>query len=214
MKGKIADIRKSYSKKKLTEKKAEKSPFDQFAKWWKQALAAEISEINAMTVATVSAEGTPSARIILLKDFGPEGFTFFTNYSSTKGKNLEQNPKVCMVFFWKELERQVRITGCAEKISSQESTEYFQSRPIESQLGAIASPQSSVIENRNWLDNQYEQAKKDYEGKTINRPEHWGGYLVKPESIEFWQGRPGRLHDRLLYSLQTGGTWKIERLAP
>lgn len=214
MKGSIADIRKTYAKKKLLEKKAAANPFEQFGKWWKQALKAGIDEVNAMTLATASADGLPSARIVLLKDFNEKGFSFYTNYSSFKGQQLAENPKACLVFFWKELERQVRITGLVEKLPPTESSAYFGSRPWESQLGAIVSPQSQVIESREWLDTSYETQYAAHKGQPIPRPEHWGGYLVKPVMIEFWQGRPSRLHDRLQYSLQDNGEWKLERLAP
>jgi pyridoxamine 5'-phosphate oxidase len=214
MKGRIADIRKNYSRKKLLEKKAAKDPFTQFGKWWKQAINAGIDEINAMTLATASPDGMPSARIVLLKDFTEKGFTFFTNYESYKGQQMAENPKACLVFFWKELERQVRITGLVEKIAEEASTEYFLSRPVESRLGAVVSPQSRVIDSRDWLDDNYGQKKKELKGQHIDRPEHWGGYIVKPVIVEFWQGRPSRLHDRLQYTLQGDGGWKIERLAP
>ncbi len=214
MAGPIAHIRKNYAKKKLTEKKALPDPFQQFAKWWKQALKAGIDEVNAMTLATASPDGLPSARIVLLKEFNEKGFVFFTNYESFKGQQLAENPKACLVFFWKELERQVRITGLVEKIPEAESKAYFLSRPEESQLGALSSPQSRVIENREWLDNRFRELEKEWKGRKIERPVHWGGYLVKPVIIEFWQGRPGRLHDRLQYSLQENGSWKMERLAP
>lgn len=213
MKGNIASIRKDYSKKKLTEAKADADPYKQFAKWWKQALKSEIVEPNAMTLATASADGMPSARIVLLKEFNEKGFVFFTNYNSYKGQQLEENPKACLVFFWKEVERQVRLTGLVEKISAAESDEYFHSRPKESQVGANASPQSQVIKSREWLDESYKKLAKAA-GKDIQRPENWGGYRVKPVIFEFWQGRPGRLHDRLQYTLQNDGNWKIERLAP
>lgn len=210
----IASIRKSYSKKKLTEKKAETDPLKQFSKWWKQAVESAIEEVNAMTLATASPDGVPSARIVLLKGVSEKGFVFFTNYDSFKGRQLAENPKACLVFFWKELERQVRITGLIQKLGGEANDEYFNSRPEESRIGAIASPQSQVIESRDWLDDHYKQLKKELKGKDIQRPEHWGGYLVKPVIIEFWQGRPGRLHDRLQYTLEDSGSWKIERLAP
>ena len=210
----IADIRKNYSQKKLSEKKADANPMKQFAKWWKQAAASKIDEVNAMTLATASQDGVPAARIVLLKGVDENGFIFFTNYESFKGQQLTENPKACLVFFWKELERQVRITGLVEKISVAASDEYFHSRPEGSQLGAIASPQSRIIENREWLDKHFKKLKKQLKNETIQRPEHWGGYIVKPVIIEFWQGRPSRLHDRLQYSLQETGEWKIERLAP
>ena len=214
MKESIASIRKNYSRKKLLEKKAAANPFDQFGKWWKQALKAGIDEVNAMTLATASADGMPSARIVLLKDFSGEGFSFFTNYASYKGQQLAENPKACLVFFWKELERQVRITGLVEKLPEAQSAAYFHSRPVESQVGAVVSPQSQVIESRKWLDKTYESRSQALKGQVIEKPVNWGGYLVKPVIIEFWQGRPGRLHDRLQYSLQQDGSWKMERLAP
>jgi pyridoxamine 5'-phosphate oxidase len=210
----IADIRKEYAKKKLTEKKANPDPFKQFEKWWKQVIAAQLPEANAMTLATASADGMPSARIVLLKDFSEKGFVFYTNYESFKGKQLGENPKACLVFFWKELERQVRITGLVEKIDPASSEEYFHSRPADSQVGAAASPQSQVIQSREWLDEQYKQLKKEFRDKLVPRPQNWGGYIVKPVIFEFWQGRPGRLHDRLQYTLLEDGCWKLERLAP
>ncbi len=210
----IASIRKNYSQKKLSEKKAAADPLKQFAKWWKQAVASKIEEVNAMTLATASSDGVPSARIVLLKDVSEKGFSFFTNYNSFKGQQLAENPKACLVFFWKELERQVRITGLIEKLPDEASDAYFTSRPHGSQLGAIASPQSQVIKNREWLDEHYKELKKQLKEKTIQRPSHWGGYLVKPVIVEFWQGRPSRLHDRLQYTLDEKGNWKIERLAP
>lgn len=214
MKGRIADIRKNYAQKKLLEKKAAANPLEQFAKWWKQAVRAGIDEVNAMTLATASADGVPSARIVLLKDFNEKGFSFYTNYASFKGHQLADNPKACLVFFWKELERQVRITGLVEKLPEAESSEYFSSRPWESQLGAMVSPQSQVIDSREWLDENYKQRKNEMKGQSIPRPAHWGGYLVKPVMVEFWQGRPSRLHDRLQYNLLDTGEWKLERLAP
>jgi len=214
MKKRIADMRVNYSRKKLTEKKAEANPFNQFGKWWKQAVKAGIVEVNAMTLATASQDGTPSARIVLLKDFNENGFSFFTNYESFKGRELSENPKACLVFFWKELERQVRITGITEKLNDKDNDEYFNSRPEESRIGAITSPQSQVIKSRKWLDNLFQENKEEYKKKNITRPSHWGGYNIKPVIFEFWQGRPGRLHDRLQYTLQDDGTWRIERLAP
>lgn len=211
---KIADIRRNYSQKKLSEKKAEKSPLKQFSKWWKQAVNSGIDEVNAMTLATASVDGTPSARIVLLKGFDESGFSFFTNYESFKGKELAENPKACLVFFWKELERQIRITGIVKKLDAKTNDNYFNSRPEESRIGAITSPQSRVIENREWLDKQFKKIKRELKDQSIQRPAHWGGYIVRPVIYEFWQGRPGRLHDRLLYTLQHDGSWKMERLAP
>ncbi|OSZ81032.1 pyridoxamine 5'-phosphate oxidase [Chitinophagaceae bacterium IBVUCB2] len=214
MSANIAAIRKNYSQKKLTEKKADANPLQQFAKWWQQAVEAKLDEVNAMTLATASSDGIPSARIVLLKGVSEDGFVFFTNYKSFKGQQLAENPKACLVFFWKELERQVRITGLVEKVSATESDDYFYSRPVGSQLGAAASPQSQVVENREWLDEHFKAIKKSTKNNKVERPEHWGGYRVKPVIIEFWQGRPSRLHDRLQYTLDESGNWKIERLAP
>ena len=210
----IADLRKNYSQKKLSEKDIAADPISQFQHWWDEALNAGIDEVNAMTLATASIDAVPSARTVLLKNFNEKGFVFFTNYNSYKGQQLAENPKACLVFFWKELERQVRITGLVMKISTAESDSYFYSRPVGSQMAAIVSPQSQVIENREWLDKNYHRLEEELKVEDIKRPEHWGGYIVKPVIIEFWQGGPSRLHDRLQYSLQENGKWKIERLAP
>jgi len=215
MQADIAGIRTNYSQQILTESSVEANPIRQFEKWWKEAVDSQIQEVNAMTLATASADGLPSARIVLLKGFSEKGFIFFTNYNSYKGRQLAENPKACLVFFWKELERQVRITGIVQKVSKQESDEYFFSRPLGSQVGANASPQSEVIESREWLANRFKEMEaKANETGTVSRPEHWGGYIVKPVLIEFWQGGPSRLHDRIEYSLQESGEWKKERLAP
>ncbi len=211
---KIADIRLNYSQKTLLENEVSENPVTQFNSWWQEAVAASIDEVNAMTLATASNDGLPSARIVLLKGFSDKGFVFFTNYNSFKGQQLEQNPKACLVFFWKELERQVRITGLVQKTADADSDEYFYSRPEGSRIGAISSPQSNVIENRAWLDNTYEKNKQQLEGLAIKRPDFWGGYIVRPVIMEFWQGRPSRLHDRLQYTLLEDGSWKLERLAP
>ena len=210
----IADIRKNYSQKKLSEKKADANPMKQFAKWWKQAVDSKIDEVNAMTLATASATGMPSARIVLLKSVSADGFIFFTNYNSHKGKELEENPFACLVFFWKELERQIRITGTIEKVSAAESDEYFHSRPVGSRIGAWASPQSSVITSRETIEANIVKYEQEFAGTEITRPPHWGGYIVRPTLIEFWQGRPNRLHDRLQYSKLQSDMWNIERLAP
>ena len=167
-----------------------------------------------MTLATASVDALPSARIVLLKGFNEKGFIFFTNYESYKAQQLAENPKACLVFFWKELERQVRITGLIEKVSGKQSDDYFQSRPESSRIGAWASPQSRVIEDRDWLDDKFNELVSKMEGSEITRPPHWGGYIVKPVVIEFWQGRPSRMHDRIQYTLEDNGGWKIERLAP
>lgn len=210
----IADMRKEYAQQSLSEKDVEADPILQFKKWWDHALASKLNEPNAMILATASKEAVPSARIVLLKDFNENGFVFFTNYDSYKGQQLSENPKACLVFFWEELERQVRITGLVFKLSSTESDEYFNSRPEGSRIGAWASPQSQVIENRNWLEERFKKLSSEMKDGAIQRPPHWGGYLVKPVIVEFWQGRVSRLHDRIQYSLQEDGKWKIERLAP
>lgn len=210
----IADLRKEYSSESLLEKDITENPLEQFEKWWTQAVNSQIDEANAMTLATASSDGMPSARIVLLKGFDTNGFVFFTNYKSFKGMQLDENPKACLVFFWKELERQVRITGLVKKTSEKESDQYFLSRPKGSQVGAWTSPQSQVIENRYWLDKKYLELAEQMKGKELTRPEHWGGYIVRPVIIEFWQGRPSRLHDRIQYSLDEDGSWKVERLAP
>ncbi len=210
----IADLRKDYSSQTLRETDIEPNPIDQFQKWWTEAVNSQIDEVNAMTLATASSDGMPSARIMLLKGFDKNGFVFFTNYKSYKAMHLEENPKACLVFFWKELERQVRITGLVKRVSEKDSDHYFLSRPLGSQIGAWTSSQSQVIESREWLENRYLQLTEEYKQKKLKRPPHWGGYVVTPVIIEFWQGRPSRLHDRIQYSLEEDGSWKIERLSP
>lgn len=210
----IADLRKEYSSETLLEKDVETDPISQFRKWWGQATSSDILEPNAMTLATASPDGLPSARIVLLKGFNEKGFLFFTNYQSYKAMQLNENPKACLVFHWKELERQVRIVGIVEKIAASESDEYYQSRPIGSRIGAWASPQSQVIESREWLENEFKKRTHEFNNKEVPRPPDWGGYLVKPVIIEYWQGRYSRLHDRIQYTLEDSGKWKIERLAP
>jgi pyridoxamine 5'-phosphate oxidase len=210
----IADIRKDYRLQSLLEKDITNNPVDQFTKWWKDAEHAQIEELNAMTLATASADGVPSARIVLLKGFDKKGFVFFTNYNSYKGKQMEENPRACLVFFWKELERQVRITGIIEKTSNEENDAYFNSRPFGSRVGAASSPQSEIIESRDWLDEREKNLRAQYAQKEITRPSHWGGYRIKPVTFAFWQGRPNRMHDRIQYTLQEDAQWKVERLAP
>ena len=210
----IAGIRKEYQLQSLTEKEVEPDPFSQFNKWWEEAIKSVVPEINAMTLATASAAAVPSARTVLLKGVTEDGFIFFTNYNSQKGKELAQNPNACLVFYWAPLERQVIIDGVAEKISDIDSDVYFNSRPLESRIGAWSSPQSTVISSRDIIEDNVAQFSKQFADGNIPRPLHWGGYLVKPKKIEFWQGRPNRLHDRIQYTLQKDGSWKIERLAP
>ncbi|RYY41079.1 MAG: pyridoxamine 5'-phosphate oxidase [Chitinophagaceae bacterium] len=210
----IADIRKDYASRELLEAGSAADPMQQFGLWWNEALQSEIDEVNAMTLATASGDGMPAARIVLLKGFDESGFVFFTNYQSFKGMQLAENPRACLVFFWKELERQVRITGLVEKVPAAESNAYFESRPEGSRIGAWTSPQSLVIPGREWLEEAYAEQAGLMAGHHIERPEFWGGYRVRPIIVEFWQGRPSRLHDRLQYTLEDDGKWKRERLAP
>ncbi len=210
----VADIRKDYKLKKLSRENCLKNAFEQFDLWWKEAVDCKIDEVNAMTLATASPDGLPDARIVLLKGISPGGFHFFTNYNSAKGKQLAVNPRASLVFFWKELERQVRIVGTVAKISPEESDEYYISRPLGSRIGAWASPQSEVIKSSGWLAGQAAALEEKYTDGSIPRPPYWGGYNLVPSSIEFWQGRPNRLHDRLLYKRGSENSWLIERLAP
>ena len=214
MNAKIASLRREYSSQTLLESNVAAHPMHQFTAWWNNVLETEIVEPNAMTLATASADGMPSARIVLLKGYDDSGFLFFTNYKSFKALQLEENPKACLVFFWKELERQVRVIGLVSKIPVNDSDAYFTSRPEGSRIGAWASPQSQVIESREWLDKRFQKLYNEMSGKEVARPDHWGGYVVRPVIMEFWQGRPSRLHDRIQYTLQETGNWQIERLAP
>jgi pyridoxamine 5'-phosphate oxidase len=209
----IADIRKEYKLQTLSEDEVAADPFLQFDRWWQQALISNIDEVNAMTLATVNGDGNPSARIVLLKGVDEKGFVFFTNYNSHKGHDLGENPKAALVFFWKELERQVRVEGIVSKISEAESDAYFISRPEGSKIGAWASPQSSVIPSREVIEKNVAELQQQFAGRKIERPSHWGGYIVKPSLVEFWQGRQSRLHDRIQYTT-VNGEWKIGRLAP
>ena len=210
----LANIRKEYKLSRLIKEDAAENAMQQFEYWWQDAMKSEIDEVNAMTLATASADGLPAARIVLLKGFHADGFRFFTNYESVKGRQLSENPRACLVFFWKELERQIRVTGLVEKVSHADSDAYFGSRPTGSRIGAWASPQSEVIESSEWLTRRADEFGTRFPETAIPRPPYWGGYLVRPVTIEFWQGRPNRLHDRLLYTLQEDGSWIIERLAP
>jgi pyridoxamine 5'-phosphate oxidase len=189
------------------------NPLKQFAKWYDEAAAAGIAETDAMTLATATKNGKPSARIVLLKDFDDRGFVFFTNYESRKAKDLAENPRACLVAYWLPVKRQVRIEGSVEQVSEKESQAYFQTRPLGSRIGAWASNQSGIIESREVLEQRYAAMSERY-GEDVPRPPYWGGYRIQPEVIEFWQGRDNRLHDRLRYSLQGDGTWVIERLGP
>jgi pyridoxamine 5'-phosphate oxidase len=210
---KIADLRKNYTQAGLLETDVTWDPFQQFQLWFEQAVAANLLEPNAMTIATVTAEGKPSARIVLLKGFDEHGFVFYTNYHSQKGVELQQCPYAALVFLWGDLERQVRIEGKVELVPIEEATAYFHSRPASSQLGAWASDQSRVIADRSILETRLQQLETEYVDREIPKPAHWGGFRVVPTEIEFWQGRPSRLHDRLRYQL-VDGAWKIDRLAP
>jgi pyridoxamine 5'-phosphate oxidase len=210
----LSEIRTDYQAATLNEGDVLSSPFQQFDKWFREALEAEVLEVNAMTLATATPDGKPSARVVLLKGLDERGFTFFTNYHSDKGQMLAANPYAALTFFWPELERQVRIEGEIEKVSHEESDEYFASRPKGSQIGAWVSEQSHIIKSREELDKRLEELTIQYENEPVVRPPHWGGYRLLPSSVEFWQGRPSRLHDRLKYTKGNEGFWKLDRLSP
>ena len=211
----LYDKRKSYEKFELVENQIEKDPLKQFALWYQHAEETEGDfEANAMAISTIEPDGCPRTRMVLLKSFNEDGFVFYTNYSSKKGKALEGNNMACLHFFWALLERQVIIKAHLEKVPEEVSKEYFSSRPRGSQIGAVVSPQSSEIPNREFLEEKVADLEKSLEGKEIEKPEQWGGYLAKPYEIEFWQGRANRLHDRILYELQEDNTWRTTRLAP
>ena len=209
----IADLRKDYSRASLTEADVDPDPVRQFSVWFRQALDAGIPEANAMSVATVGADGRPSSRILLIKDVDSEGFTWFTNYASRKGRELAVQPHAALLFHWVELERQVRIEGRVEKLPDAQSDAYFQSRPLKSRIGALASAQSEPVASREALEQQFAEAESAY-GEEPVRPPHWGGYRLVPDRVEFWQGRPSRLHDRILYTRGADGAWRRERLQP
>jgi len=215
MPSKETHARKSYERAALDEHGIDRDPFQQFTIWYDEAVAAGLPEPEAMTLSTATLEGQPSARIVLLRGYDERGFCFFSNYSSQKGQELAANPYAAVTFHWVELERQVRISGRVEKVTEAESDAYFQSRPSQSRIGAWSSPQSNVISSRDALEEMFEKYQKQYLDETaIPRPEHWGGYRVIPERIEFWQGRPNRLHDRLRFIRIDQGPWTLQRLAP
>ena len=214
MKQPLAELRTEYSRSELGKASVDSDPFRQFQRWLHEAIEAELPEPNAMTLATVKADGGPAARVVLLKDLDATGFVFFTNYLSDKGRQLAANPQAALVFLWLELERQVRIEGSIGLVTGEEAEAYFHSRPRNSQLGALASQQSRVVDNRRLLEQRFEELGRQYAGRAIPMPAQWGGYRLVPAMLEFWQGRPSRLHDRLRYRLQPDGGWLLERLEP
>lgn len=210
----MADLRREYTRSGLSESDAAADPIDQFRRWFDEALAADLHEPNAMTLATATPDGKPSARIVLLKGFDGRGFVFYTNYEGRKARELEQNSNCSLTFYWGELERQIRVEGRAVRVPEAESDAYFDSRPRGSRLGAWASEQSRPVESREKLEDRLKGLEEEYEKVEIPRPPFWGGYRVEPEKMEFWQGRENRLHDRLLYSSSGAGEWETQRLQP
>ena len=209
----MTDPAHQYTTTSIDEKTVEADPSNLFQRWLDEAIAAGIHLPEAMTLATATSDGKPSARLVLLKQIDERGFVFFTNYNSPKARDLDSNPQAALVFYWPQFERQVRVEGTIERTSAAESDAYFKTRPRESQIGALASPQSEVIASRKFLEQQAGELEKRYEDREVDRPAHWGGYRLRPERIEFWKGRPSRLHDRILYERQ-GDAWSIKRLAP
>jgi len=210
----MSQIDKQESSTPLDETTVERDPIKLFRNWFDAAIASGSRLPESMTLATATRDGKPAARVVLLKHVDGDGFVFYTNYRSAKAKELEENPQAALVFYWVGLDRQVRVEGRVERVSAAESDEYFRTRPRDSQLGALASPQSEVIEGREVLENRLRELEEEYRDREVERPSHWGGYRLKPERIEFWENRPGRLHDRILYDLQADGSWTIKRLAP
>lgn len=210
----IAQVRREYTKTKLSKKSVDQDPIVQFNKWLSEALQSNCNEPTAMTVSTVSDKSSPSLRVVLLKGVEDRCFVFFTNYNSRKGNQLSENPNIAASFFWSELERQIIIEGTVQKLAVEKSDEYFATRPWKSRIGAIISPQSQAIESRNVIKKAFVMEAAKHIGDVIPRPEHWGGYMIKPNRIEFWQGRANRLHDRVLYEKSTDSSWKLSRLAP
>ena len=210
----LADIRREYAHASLSERDADPDPIRQFERWFEDARAAGVPELNAMTLATATADGVPSARIVLLKGADARGFVFFTDYRSRKGAELDANPQAALVFYWGALERQVRVTGPTARIGRDESAAYFNSRPLGSRLSAMASHQSSVVASRAVLEARSAELGREYADRAPETPAYWGGTRVSPETVEFWQGRPNRLHDRLRYTRDRGGLWRVDRLSP
>ncbi len=210
----ISNIRTDYKKHEVLENKVENDPITQFKIWFEEAVNSKVNEPNAMHLATIGENNRPTGRIVLLKGFDPQGFSFFTNYKSKKADQIINNNYGCITFFWPELERQVRIEGKIEKLSEDESTKYFKERPRKSQIGAWASPQSKIIENRESLESDFEKFELKFGDEPIPKPEIWGGYILKPDYFEFWQGRRSRLHDRIIYTINEPSEWEINRLAP
>jgi pyridoxamine 5'-phosphate oxidase len=210
----MKDTPNTNAREELDEKSVDPNPIDLFRHWFDDAIASGLRLPDAMTLATATKDGKPSARMVLLKQVDDEGFVFYTNYRSSKAQELEENPQAALVCYWTQLDRQVRVEGSVTRVSPAESDEYFKTRPRESQIGAVASPQSEVVESREVLEKSFRELDELYRDRPVDRPAHWGGYRLKPERVEFWQNRTGRLHDRILYELKADGSWTIKRLAP
>jgi pyridoxamine 5'-phosphate oxidase len=210
----LSELRREYASRSLTEADVDADPITQFTTWFEEAVSSQLIDVNAMTLATASGSGEPAARIVLLKGADENGFVFYTNYDSAKGRDLAENPRASLLFFWAELERQVRISGSVTRTTIEESDEYFHSRPVASQIGATISPQSRPLRDRSELEQRYAEFETTHRNQIVPLPPFWGGYRVRPDRIEFWQGRKSRLHDRLLYTRAADGTWSRSRLAP